>query len=135
MTTHILKHGYSLCRMPSWFRPDIPGNWPEGHIWVSFQDSKVLEIADCDECLKRMPPEKLEIFCPTCGKQHLDVGEFATKVHRTHLCEETPDGPKTGCGHLWRPKSTPTFGVEEPKRSQEESELPGLDTDLADERV
>ena len=54
----------------------------------------------------------LALFCPNCGKQHLDIGEFASRIHRTHLCENTPDGPNTVCGKLWRPFDFPTRGVE-----------------------
>jgi len=43
--------------------------------------------------------------CPKCGLQHIDKGEWATKAHKTHLCE--------GCGTKWRPKETATVGVKE----------------------
>ncbi len=61
-------------------------------------------------------PEDLVIFCPRCAKQHLDVlepdGKDWSKIpHRTHLCQNTPDGPKTGCGILFKPKETHTRGV------------------------
>lgn len=56
-------------------------------------------------------PVDLVLHCPACGKQHLDVGEFRTRVHRKHLCENTPEGPKTGCGHLWVPCEYATRGV------------------------
>lgn len=45
----------------------------------------------------RLPP------CPSCGALHLDVGEFATKVHHTHAYQE--------CGMVWRPAVVPTVGV------------------------
>ena len=74
-----------------------------------------VDEVSCDECLKAMPPEHLILFCPACNKQHLDVpdGEidWSTHLHRTHKCVNTPEGPNTGCGNLWRPKKTPTFGV------------------------
>jgi len=37
------------------------------------------------------------------NKLHIDKGEWATKPHRTHLCEF--------CGHKWRPEEYPTVGV------------------------
>ena len=43
------------------------------------------------------------LFCPVCGEQHVDKGEWATKPHRTHLCEE--------CGHTWRPFEASTIGA------------------------
>lgn len=48
--------------------------------------------------------EPLVLFCPKCNGQHIDRDEWATKPHKTHLCEF--------CGHLWRPKETHTVGVE-----------------------
>jgi len=52
---------------------------------------------------KRCEPSKLKLHCPQCTKQHIDRGEWTTKVHRTHLCEY--------CGTLWRPSTFPTVGV------------------------
>lgn len=43
------------------------------------------------------------LFCPKCACQHIDKGEWATKLHRTHLCDR--------CGHEWMPSAFPTFGV------------------------
>lgn len=58
-------------------------------------------------------PLRVPLFCPNCGQQHIDVGEFATRVHRTHKCTgEAGNGP--GCGHLWRPSAAPTFGIATP---------------------
>lgn len=67
--------------------------------------------AEAAESWRRKTPVDLVLHCPACGKQHLDVGEFRTRVHRKHLCENTPDGPKTGCGHLWVPHEYATRGV------------------------
>lgn len=48
-------------------------------------------------------PIPMRLPCPSCGALHLDVGEFATKVHYTHACQE--------CGMVWRPAVVPTVGV------------------------
>jgi rubredoxin len=48
-------------------------------------------------------PIPMRLPCPSCGSLHLDVGEFATKVHHTHACQE--------CGMVWRPAVEPTVGV------------------------
>lgn len=48
-------------------------------------------------------PEPAILHCPECGVQHVDDGEWATRVHRTHQCQ--------ACGHEWRPCEYPTFGV------------------------
>src|SRR5688500_17668856 len=54
---------------------------------------------------KLAQPTPIITHCPNCGIQHVDRGEWATKSHKTHLCE--------CCGHLWRPHDYPTVGVEE----------------------
>jgi hypothetical protein len=58
-------------------------------------------------------PVDLVLHCPACGKQHLDTGEWRARVHRRHLCENTTEGPRTGCGHLWMPFEDATRGVAE----------------------
>lgn len=49
-------------------------------------------------------PIPMLLWCPECGARHLDVGEFATKVHHTHACQD--------CGMVWRPAVVPTVGVQ-----------------------
>ena len=49
-------------------------------------------------------PIPMLLWCPECGERHIDVGEFATKVHHTHSCQH--------CGHVWRPAIVPTCGVQ-----------------------
>lgn len=44
------------------------------------------------------------LHCPECKARHIDVGEFATKVHRTHSCQS--------CGLTWRPAVVATVGVQ-----------------------
>jgi hypothetical protein len=39
------------------------------------------------------------LFCPSCGKQHVDEGEWATRPHRRHLCLDDARG--AGCGARW----------------------------------
>lgn len=56
---------------------------------------------------RRVPPPlvvDIRINCPTCGKLHIDEGEFATKPHHTHACQ--------GCGLPWRPSVVYTRGVQ-----------------------
>jgi rubredoxin len=48
-------------------------------------------------------PIPMRLRCPECGALHLDVGEFATKPHHTHACQQ--------CGEVWRPAVVPTVGV------------------------
>lgn len=49
-------------------------------------------------------PIPMLLWCPECGDRHIDVGEFATKVHHTHACQS--------CGMVWRPAVVPTVGVQ-----------------------
>lgn len=49
-------------------------------------------------------PIPMRLPCPTCGELHIDVGDFATKVHHTHSCQH--------CGMTWRPAVVPTVGVQ-----------------------
>lgn len=58
------------------------------------------------------------LTCPKCNTRHIDEGEFATKPHHTHACQN-PE-----CGLVWRPTIGPTCGVKtlpgflnEPKRN------------------
>lgn len=48
-------------------------------------------------------PVHMLLWCPACGERHIDEGEFATKPHHTHACQE--------CGVVWRPALVSTVGV------------------------
>lgn len=63
------------------------------------------------EAWRAQAPVDMVLHCPKCGKLHLDIGEFRTRVHRKHLCENTPEGPGTGCGQLFMPFLHATRGV------------------------
>ena len=47
--------------------------------------------------------EPLLLWCPS-GHRHVDKGEYSTKPHHTHACQE--------CGIVWRPAIGPTVGVQ-----------------------
>lgn len=95
------------------FLPDRPA------VEVAFEESRALVAVVLEYLQAHVPPldpERLVLYCPAFGKQHIDQLEpdgtdWSTKPHRKHLCKNTPEGPGTGCGHLWRPKETPTVGV------------------------
>lgn len=53
--------------------------------------------------MPRPKPIDLLLWCPECGERHVDVGEFETKRHHTHACQN--------CGHVWRPAIGATRGV------------------------
>lgn len=65
-------------------------------------------------------PVPMLLWCPQCSERHIDIGEFATRPHHTHACQD--------CGMVWRPALVPTVGVyflpgfknEEPPDSGEE---------------
>lgn len=46
----------------------------------------------------------IRLHCPTCHELHIDTGEFATKPHHTHACQN--------CGAVWRPAIVATVGVQ-----------------------
>lgn len=48
-------------------------------------------------------PIPMHLWCPSCGTQHFDVGEFATRPHKIHTCQN--------CGACWMPCLKPTVGV------------------------
>lgn len=58
-----------------------------------------------------MKPIRALMWCPKCGLQHIDEGEWATREHKTHRC--VGEG---GCRHEWRPAEVPTVGVEKLER-------------------
>ena len=48
-------------------------------------------------------PIPMLLWCPSCGKRHLDDETFIG-VHHTHACQH--------CGMVWRPALVPTIGVQ-----------------------
>lgn len=48
-------------------------------------------------------PIPMRLPCPSCHTLHVDEGEFKTKPHHTHACQN--------CGEVWRPAIVPTVGV------------------------
>ncbi len=46
----------------------------------------------------------LLLWCPQCNQRHIDVGEWATRLHHTHACQV--------CGNVWRPALVETVGVQ-----------------------
>jgi hypothetical protein len=58
----------------------------------------------CCACAQEQRPIPMILTCPSCSYRHIDVGEFATKVHHTHACQH--------CGMIWRPAIVPTVGVQ-----------------------
>lgn len=68
-------------------------------------DVKALTLNDIENALHTLMAESTPMYlsCPGCKARHIDVGEFATRPHHTHSCQE--------CGLTWRPAIGPTVGV------------------------
>ncbi len=62
-----------------------------------------VEAALSDGVIEPTPIPML-LTCPSCSARHVDKGEFATKPHHTHACQQ--------CGMVWRPAIVPTVGVQ-----------------------
>lgn len=78
-------------------------------------------------------PIDMVLYCPACGKQHIDRPNgpedgadwndpeitWTNPPHRSHLCH--------GCGHIWRPADVPTNGVAAVKtKGKDDSPVPLL---------
>lgn len=77
--------------------------WLDGHLWISYRNHTAEILPD--------PPVAAEpriLDCPRCGRRHVDIEEWATRPHKTHLCLFAD------CGHLWRPEDFPTVGIASP---------------------
>lgn len=56
-----------------------------------------------NECARTEAPIPMRLPCPDCGVLHIDEGDFATRSHHTHSCQN--------CGLTWRPAVVATVGV------------------------
>lgn len=54
--------------------------------------------------MENVQPIPMILYCHECGNRHIDKGEFASKPHHTHSCQQ--------CGFTWRPAVVPTVGVQ-----------------------
>lgn len=90
------------------------------------QNRRIFYAGHCkgyDVAMENQQPIDMVLFCPNCGKQHIDAPEPAKEdlstldtmkrptyvrawtnpPHRSHLCHD--------CGCIWRPADVPTNGV------------------------
>jgi len=65
-------------------------------------EERVQEVNSKIEQLSK--PIPMLLWCPMCHARHIDEGEFATKPHHTHACQN--------CGLTWRPAVVATVGVQ-----------------------
>jgi hypothetical protein len=49
VAVHVLHHGLSLCSMSK--QHGVPGEWPEGNVWVGVEEK---DQATCKACLGRL---------------------------------------------------------------------------------
>ncbi len=92
---HILRYGSPMCR----FTTALPGSWPPGHRWVSFEDD--LSDVDCESCrFEYGYPE-----CPICNTTRR--GSEVCRVDRTSGGGEMLE-PCVNCGKPtpWRTSGT-----------------------------
>ena len=66
------------------------------------QALKAVEAAP-DEKAQTPTPIPIQLICPKCYEAHIDEGEWATRPHHTHACQQ--------CGLVWRPALVNTVGV------------------------
>ena len=53
--------------------------------------------------IKHGEPVPMKLYCPKCYTQHLDEGEWKTRLHKTHQCQ--------ACKHKWRDYEIATVGT------------------------
>ena len=47
---HVLRYGRALCGQPG-----LPVDWPAGHCWISFEDTKIASAVTCAKCKAELP--------------------------------------------------------------------------------
>lgn len=98
---------FTFPKMPN---PGVLGVAPNGVTYALTVISITEEIGGAPIIRVEIPgpadisPVAMLLWCPECGDRHIDVGEFATRVHHTHACQS--------CGMTWRPAVQPTVGVQ-----------------------
>lgn len=74
------------------------------------------DICECVDCINpKADPYPIITRCPACGEKHIDEGEWATKKHKTHQCQnnECPTFRNSGGTKReeWTPALVHTVGV------------------------
>lgn len=59
----------------------------------------------CEKDRVHPTPIPMQLWCPLCHTRHIDEGEFATKPHKEHACQNPL------CCLVWKPAQVPTVGV------------------------
>ncbi len=95
----------SHIKFENWFERSYRAGLPEDiktAMCVGFKAA--LYFDKIERAAQAAKPIPMILFCPSCGEQHIDEGEWATKLHKTHLCQH--------CECEWRPANVATVGVE-----------------------
>lgn len=75
-------------------------------MFLSLPDAATLRdylIARLGGETKANPVPLVDLLCPNCAAVHVDEGEWATRLHKTHQCQN--------CKYEWRPFPYATVGV------------------------
>lgn len=94
--TSVIEYQHVLEAASAGLRPHIT-NRPIGRL-------KPRTVDTPEPPCTKAEPVPMVLHCPECKARHIDSGEFATKPHHTHACQE--------CGMVWRPAIEPTRGVQ-----------------------
>ena len=93
-----------LCANCETLRGIADSNWRQRNEWRDRAlTAEARAFAPPPIHIRDLPPIPMLLWCPECGKRHVDVGDFATLKHHTHACQK--------CGHVWRPALVNTIGV------------------------
>ncbi len=88
-------------------RNDLRTEVEANAVRISRRDTYIKELEhEAEESIEDPEPKPIPLYltCPKCSQQHIDEGEWATRVHHTHSCQH--------CGLTWRPAVAPTVGVQ-----------------------
>ncbi len=64
------------------------------------QTARFSRETDTAKRLREQTGHWISMWCPFCGKPHVDRGEWAKRLHHKHLCHDDEHGK--GCGKLFR---------------------------------
>jgi hypothetical protein len=103
----VYKREFGECQHPVGFPPNgsafryasgDPGDWLDLPLKVRMEPAPAPELPAV-----AAQPVPMLLHCPWCQARHYDEGEFATRPHHTHSCQN--------CGMTWRPAVVATVGV------------------------
>lgn len=84
------------------------------HAWAGREPDCAGLIRSLAQAARLVAPAKpvpMTLTCPKCGMVHVDEGEWATRPHKTHQCQD--------CFNEWKPFEYATVGVAPAKVGEE----------------